>query len=85
MWHPLGQGTWLDVFDLFAEGILMPFGGLVMSILLGWVIPEYIDDEVEKGSPYKGKKYIKFCLRWIAPIFLLFIVVIQLNAFFHFI
>lgn len=84
MWHPLGQGTWLDVFDLFAEGILMPFGGLIMAILLGWFIPDYIDDEVEKGSPYKGKKFIKFCLRWISPIFLAFIVVIQLNAFFHF-
>ena len=43
MWNPLlatlgadSGKVWLDVFDLFAEGLLMPLGGLLMAIMFGW-------------------------------------------------
>lgn len=79
---PFGLSTWLDTFDLFAEGFMMPLGCLFMVILLGWIRQDYIDDEVELGSSYKSKKFVKFCFKWIAPIFLAFILVGQLNSFF---
>ena len=79
---PFGLSTWLDAFDLFAEGFMMPIGCLLMAILLGWMYPAYIDDEVESGSSYKSKGYVKFCLKWLAPIFMAFILVGQLNSFF---
>ena len=60
----------------------MPIGCLVMAILLGWMYPSYIDDEVESGSKYVSRKYVKFCLKWLAPIFMLFILVGQMNSFF---
>ncbi|MBQ0005482.1 MAG: sodium-dependent transporter, partial [Clostridiales bacterium] len=53
--HLLGQPDVLDVWDALAEGILMPLTGLVMAILLGWIVPHYIDDEVECGSAFKSK------------------------------
>lgn len=79
---PFGLSTWLDAFDLFAEGFMMPGGCLVMAVLLGWMYPAYIDDEVESGSDYRTRTYVKFCLKWIVPVFLVFILVGQINSFF---
>ncbi len=79
---PFGLSCWLDAFDLFAEGFMMPIGCLVMAILLGWMYPNYIDDEIESGSKYVSKKYVKFCLKWLAPLFMIFILVGQMNSFF---
>lgn len=81
---PFGLGTWLDAFDLFAEGFMMPGGCLIMTIILGWIHPNYIDDEVRHSSGYKSKAFVNFCLKWIAPIFLVFILVGQMNSFFAF-
>lgn len=79
---PFGLGTWLDAFDLFAEGFMMPIGCLVMALLLGWFHPDYIDDEVRLGSAYKTKGFVKFCLKWIAPPFMIFIFIGQMDGFF---
>lgn len=79
---PFGLSTWLDAFDLFAEGFMMPGGCLVMAIILGWIKPDYIDDEVRLGSAYKTKQFVGFCLKWIVPVFLVFILVGQMNSFF---
>ena len=79
---PFGLSCWLDAFDLFAEGFMMPIGCLLMAILLGWMYPAYIDDEIEHGSEYKSRGYVKFCLKWLAPLFMVFILVGQMNSFF---
>ena len=45
---------WLDLYDMVAEGILMPLGALVMTILIGWVLkPEVVQLECEQS----GVKY----------------------------
>ena len=79
--HILGQPDVLDVWDCLAEGILMPLTGLIMAILLGWVVPHYIDDEVEKGSQFKSKGLYNVCIKWIGPLFMAFIVYGQLKSF----
>ena len=48
--HIFGFDTWIDTFDLIAEGFLMPLGGLFMVIIMGWLRPGYLDDEVRLGS-----------------------------------
>lgn len=80
--HILGRSTWLDVFDMIAEGILMPLTGLIMAILLGWVVPHYLDDEVEIGSEFKTRKMYNFCIKWIGPVFMALIVYSQLTSLF---
>lgn len=79
--HILGQPDVLDVWDAIAEGVLMPLTGLIMAILLGWVVPKYIDDEVEKGSVFKSKGLYKFCIRFLGPIFMVLIVYGQITSF----
>ncbi|MBQ6621266.1 MAG: sodium-dependent transporter [Mogibacterium sp.] len=83
--HILGQPDVLDVWDCIAEGILMPFTGLIMAILLGWIVPHYIDDEVEHSAPghvFKSKKFYTVCIKYLGPIFMAMIVYGQLTSVF---
>ena len=43
---PTWSADWLDFFDCIAEGILMPLGALLMSIMYGWELgPEVVHAE----------------------------------------
>ncbi|MDO4395623.1 MAG: sodium-dependent transporter [Clostridia bacterium] len=83
-WHPFGLKTWLDFFDLLGEGIFMPLGSLLMTIVLGWTRRHYIDDEIALSSPYRSRKFVNLCLRYIAPVFMVLLIIVQLNSFFNF-
>lgn len=80
--HIFGFDTWIDTFDLIAEGFLMPLGGLFMVIIMGWLRPGYLDDEVRLGSSFGSKNFFYFCMKFLSPIFLVFILIGQLNGFF---
>ena len=82
MWKPFGLGSWLDVFDLGAEGIFMPLGGFFTAVMLGWFSRGYLDDEVMIGSDYRSRGFTNLCLRWIGPIFMAFILFVQVSSFF---
>ena len=81
--HILGQAEVLSVWDAIAEGILMPVSGLIMAILIGWVVPHYIDDEVELNGTFKSKGFFNFCIKWIGPIAMALIIIAQLQDIFH--
>ncbi|MBE6019219.1 MAG: sodium-dependent transporter [Clostridiales bacterium] len=78
--HLFGIPDVLDVWDAVAEGILMPLTGLIMAILIGWVVPHYIDDEVESSSAFKSKGFFNFCIKWLGPIFMALIVWGQISS-----
>ena len=80
--HILGNGTVLDVWDDIAEGLLMPLTGLIMAILIGWIVPHYIDDEVELSSEFKSKGFFNFCIKWLGPIFMILIVIGSIQDYF---
>ncbi|MFQ9894124.1 MAG: sodium-dependent transporter [Emergencia sp.] len=90
-WNPLiatlgpeSGKCWLDVFDLVAEGILMPLGALVMAIMLGWTRKGWLDDEILQGSTYKSRAFCNFCWKWIIPVLLVGLLIVQLDSFFDF-
>lgn len=78
-----GQADVLSVWDCLAEGILMPFTGLIMAVLIGWFVPHYIDDEVTNGGErkFKSKGFYNFTLKWIGPLFMAMIVYDQISSF----
>ena len=78
--RPFGIPTVLDFWDVLAEGILMPLTGLIMAILIGWVVPHYIDDEVESSSDFKSKGFFNFCIKWLGPLFMALIVYGQVYS-----
>lgn len=90
-WNPLiatlgpeSGKCWLDVFDLVAEGFLMPLGAFLMAIMLGWFKRGYLDDEITQGGSYKTKAFCNFCWRWVMPILLFGLLIVQLDSFFDF-
>ena len=70
----------LYIWDALAEGILMPLTGFIMAILIGWVVPNYIDDEVLSSSPFKSKGFFDFCIKYLGPLFMVLIIVGQIVA-----
>ncbi len=92
LWVPFHQSglnlaaSWLDFMDFISEGIAMPLGALIMSLLVGWKIgPASIQEEVRLGdSQFDGALYrfYRICIRFVAPIGMAFILYGQLASFF---
>jgi NSS family neurotransmitter:Na+ symporter len=75
-----GQGCWLDAIDLIAEGILMPLGACYCAI----VIPtSLVEEEVTlNGNKFVTKKFYEFCIKFVAPIMMVIVLLGQLDGFF---
>ena len=57
---PTWSADWLDFFDCIAEGILMPLGALLMSIMYGWEIgPEVVHAEATRGAVLRGLRLVQ--------------------------
>jgi len=71
------QGTFLDNFDYLASNIMMPAGGLFITVFCGWVMSENsVTDELNIGT---GRLYRtwRFLSRFVAPVA---VVLVFLNA-----
>ena len=76
---------WLDFFDMISEGVFMPLGGLLMTLMIGWEIgPEVVKDECEATAGHKMSSYpfFKVCCKYITPLCMLLILYGQLKSFF---
>ena len=74
---------WLDFFDLIAEGILMPLGAMLMSCMIGWELkPASFEDEIKSGSNGGSMGFWSFCIKFICPVVMFFIVLVQVSDFF---
>ncbi len=66
--------------DFFANNIILPLGGLLMCIVIGWLWkPENAIAEIESTPNYvfKLKKAWAFVLKFVAPILILFVLIAQ--------
>ena len=80
MWND----CWLDLYDMIAEGVLMPLGALVMSVLIGWFWKtKIIQEECEiAGQKFKGYGYFNFCFKFIVPVVMVIVLYAQILDFF---
>ena len=92
-WHLLGLETaigwndcWLDFWDMLSEGIMMPLGALLMSLMIGWEIgPEVVKEECEQqGNTLPTYGFFKICVKIITPLCMLLILYGQVAGFFGF-
>ena len=75
-----GQGCWLDAIDLIAEGILMPLGACYMAIIIPTSL---VDKEATlNGAQFKTKGFYDFCIKFIAPIMMVLVLLGQMDTFF---
>ncbi len=73
----IGGNTFLDMFDIFSNSILMPIVAFLTCIFIGYVIkPQTLIDEVEVGGkPFKRKGLFTVMIKYIAPICIVLILV----------
>ena len=73
----INGNTFLDMFDIFSNSILMPIVAFLTCIFIGFVIkPQALVDEIEiDGKPFKRKKLFVVMIKYIAPICIVLILV----------
>lgn len=72
--------TIFDFLDTFATNLLMPLGGLLLCVYVGWIAPKnFLYNEVtNRGTLRSGAlKVTQFTVRWIAPPLILVILISQ--------
>ncbi len=75
---------WLDFMDTLSEGIAMPLGALLMSIMVGWEIkPKTLLEEINPGGKGILNTFFSVCMKFIVPIGMLLVLVGQIDTFFH--
>lgn len=75
--------SWLDLYDMVSEGILMPLGALFMSIIIGYDLKiKSIEDEVgQSGHKLKGRGFWEFCFMYAVPLIMFIVLYAQLESF----
>ncbi len=76
---------WLDFMDAFSEGLAMPAGALIMSIMIGWELrTKPITDEIHHGAEqiHWLNAFMNICLKFIVPVAMAFILGGQIGDFF---
>ncbi len=58
----------LDFMISIFGGVLLVLGGLLLTLLLGWVVPRRLDDDLANCETPKGvRRWLRFMLRWVSP------------------
>lgn len=72
---PLGLDI-LSFFDFISNNILMPIVGLLTCLFVAYIIkPKAIEDEVNSSGQFKSLGLYKVMVRFIAPLFLIIILI----------
>ena len=81
---PTWSADWLDFFDCIAEGILMPLGALLMSIMYGWELgPEVVHAEATcEGQKFGAYGWFRICIKYITTLAMLLVLYGQIKEFF---
>ena len=81
---PTWAADWLDFWDMLSEGIMMPLGALLMSLMIGWEVgPEMVKAECEQsGHAMSGYGFFRVCVKFITPLCMILILYGQIKEFF---
>lgn len=72
----------LDFFDFTSNSLIMPVVALITSIFVGYIIkPRAIIEEAESGGvTFKSKKLFEVMIKYVAPVFILLILISSLLS-----
>ena len=75
---------WLVFWDALSEGVMMPLGALLMSLMIGWELgPDMVKGEVEQSGHAMGSYgFFKVCVKYITPLIMVLILYGQIKEFF---
>ncbi|WP_081603334.1 sodium-dependent transporter [Natrinema altunense] len=70
----------IDLYDGFANSILLMLGGLLLSIFVGWIVPDLALEEIEKGIKDIGSLGVAWLWFVRIPVVIALIGLVALNA-----
>ncbi len=71
--------SFLDFFDFISNSVIMPVVALITCILVGYVIkPKAIIEEIELGGKFKRKTLFTIMIKYIAPVFIVGILIFSI-------
>lgn len=77
--------TLFNLFDYVSSNILLPLGGLIISIFVGWVLDRSIVTSELTQNTRRSSQMIThmviFCLRWLAPVCIGLVFIFGLGIF----
>jgi len=65
--RPFGK-TIFELVDFFVSSIMLPLGGVAMSLLAGWIIKDRLLLEINTGSGFRVGSGFVFCIKFVAPL-----------------
>lgn len=63
--------TFFDLFDYVSSNIMLPIGGILLSLFAGWILDKKIfADQLTNNGALSGRWVAppRICIRWVAPI-----------------
>lgn len=72
--------TIFDFLDTVATNIMLPVGGILMCIYMGWIAPRsFFRNEMTNGGTLKSRIFgiVAFIVKWIAPLLIAMILISQ--------
>jgi NSS family neurotransmitter:Na+ symporter len=75
---------WLNLYDGVSEGILMPLGALVMSVIFGWGMGKRlvkVEVEATPNMRLKAAKFWQFCFKYAVPAIMVVVLLAQIQSF----
>ena len=83
MSSPVLMDCWLDFMDCWSEGLAMPIGAMLMSVMVAAELkPKYILEEVNGNKPGFFYWFYRVCIIVIAPVVMALVLAGQIVAFF---
>lgn len=84
-WAPwfFGGRNFLDAMCYLTDNILMPVGGLLMCLFVGWVQgPAKMGDEIANHGAWPFRQYVawSFVMRYVAPVLLIVVLLVQFGV-----
>jgi len=84
-WSFLSAGgrSMFDWFDYISGQILLPFGGFLTCLFIGWYLPhKMVRDEFTNWGTLRGKFFhtYLFCIKYVCPVFIALIFLHQLGV-----
>ena len=74
--------SFFEIFDYSTANILMPLGGLLTCIFVGWVMkPEFLRGEITNYGNLRGRAFglLFFTLRYVTPLLIIYIFIRNLG------
>ena len=76
----MGMGI-LDFFDFLTNNVMMPVSAFLICVFIVHAVTvKRVSDEVKSSSRFRFEKLYEVCVRWIAPVFILIILLSSLAS-----